>query len=166
MLGPARSTDLRFQPRPGRIVIDRSRYPPGPERGPAALGHFYFVHPVALRVGGTELFGLPDRPFTNLALLHVAIGLTTALTNCVRHGESQFELLVGAGNALTLRCAGGMVELAGPYGAVASDTIEDLQSAVRAFSDDVREFLLTEFPELVEDRTYGWWFRGESHASP
>jgi hypothetical protein len=119
---------------------------------------------VAFSVRGTELFGPQDQPFTNLALLHVAMGLAKSVNDCVTHEESRFELLGAGGSALTLRCTGRIVEVRGPGGAVAYDTVDAILRAVSVFADSVREFLLSEFPDLADDETYGWWFRDEART--
>ena len=158
----ANTTELRFRPRPERVAFDLSRYPPDEELGPAALRFLYFTHRVALSVGGTEIFGPSESPFTNIGVLHAALGLREALDGCEDLGESGFDSIGGGGVDVRFRCDGsGTVQLSGINGGVASDSIASLRGALDAFDEAVRSFLLGMFPDLLEHPRYGWWFRGE-----
>jgi hypothetical protein len=116
------------------------------------LAHTLFLMPVRLVMNGTQLFN------TETGIFYMAWALPT-----VRMLPSQHSVLLnppGFGLFMWMDGEDVLVRIVG-FGDPARATYSDLLEAWETFADNVRTFLLNEFPELCDHPQAGVWFRRE-----
>lgn len=130
------------------------------------LSYFGFERPIHLLVDGVDLMADAEGAPAESTLVGFATVLEHAVALCAESGEADLNLPVPMlepwGTVQPTRVQDDSVRLENDTtGRLAMVSLVELRAGTRRLSDEVRAYLLGKCPDLMGDRAWGFWFRGE-----
>lgn len=96
------------------------------------------------------------------SLVSIAIHMRRALDESDSSRVASFEPLDTYPPIVFRGLPAGDVEVTGQNGHVSTAKRKDIEAAMDRFGSSVRDFVLSLFPDVVDDERFGWWFRDEN----
>lgn len=127
------------------------------------LVYHYFVMPVRLRIGGSELLSETSQivsPWSRLALINTCVVFKDALANLDAFGRAAFDPGERGGDALILVLDGDAVNASDIDGSTGTASLDALRLAILRFDRTAREYILREVPQLERHPEVGSWLIG------